>query len=371
MPTKRTVRWVAPAAVVVAIGGGLGINSALSAGAAPSLPHRSAQQLLVDAAQAKVPGMSGTVVEKANLGLPDLPAGVSGSGSSSLQALISGSHTLRIWAGDDGKFRVAQIGTLGESDVIRNGRDVWIWSSQNNSAAHYTLPAAKKTGTKAGNKAAAKVQGPMANATPQQVAKHLLQQVDPTTAVTVDGTQSVAGRATYTLRVKPKDPSTLVDQIAISIDAKKHVPLEVRVTAKGQTKPAIDIAFTHVDFTAPDARQFTFNPPPGAKVTTPSLKSMFGTPLSGQRASGADTPKTVGTGWSEVLVATGVDLNTHHLRGRGGAITEVLRNLPHVSGTWGTGRLLTSALVDAVITDDGRVAVGMVQPAKLYSALGR
>jgi hypothetical protein len=47
----------------------------------------------------------------------------------------------------------------------------------------------------------------------------------------------------------------------------------------------------------------------------------------------------------------------------------MLQALPRVSGSWGSGRLLSGSLFSAVITDDGRVAVGAVRPQLLYSAL--
>ena len=40
-----------------------------------------------------------------------------------------------------------------------------------------------------------------------------------------------------------------------------------------------------------------------------------------------------------------------------------------MSGAWGSGRLLSTALVNVVITDDGRVAAGSVVPERLYAAL--
>ena len=49
----------------------------------------------------------------------------------------------------------------------------------------------------------------------------------------------------------------------------------------------------------------------------------------------------------------------------------MLGKLPAVSGSWGSGHLLRSALVSAVLTDDGRVAIGAVPPQMLYAALSR
>ena len=48
-----------------------------------------------------------------------------------------------------------------------------------------------------------------------------------------------------------------------------------------------------------------------------------------------------------------------------------LGKLPAVSGSWGSGHLLSSALFSAVLTDDGRVAIGAVPPQMLYAALSR
>ena len=48
----------------------------------------------------------------------------------------------------------------------------------------------------------------------------------------------------------------------------------------------------------------------------------------------------------------------------------MLRVLPRVSGTWGSGHLLKGTLFSALLTDDGRVVVGAVAPEALYAALG-
>ena len=37
--------------------------------------------------------------------------------------------------------RLALLGQLGESDLVRNGTDVWAWSSHDNTATHWTVPA--------------------------------------------------------------------------------------------------------------------------------------------------------------------------------------------------------------------------------------
>ncbi len=49
--------------------------------------------------------------------------------------------------------------------------------------------------------------------------------------------------------------------------------------------------------------------------------------------------------------------------------SQALALLPRVDGAWGSGRLLDGTLVSAVVTDDGRYAIGAVDPAQLYAAL--
>ena len=90
---------------------------------------------------ASLTALSGTVVQDAALGLPELPIQVGGQGSSSFSSLVSGTHTLRVWYGGEDQQRIALLGTLGESDLVRNGQDVWTWDSDSNAAEHFQLPA--------------------------------------------------------------------------------------------------------------------------------------------------------------------------------------------------------------------------------------
>jgi len=172
--------------------------------------------------------------------------------------------------------------------------------------------------------------------------------------------------------------------VRLAIDAEQHVPLGVDVYAKGANDPAVRVAFQQISFEVPDAEQFTFNPPPGTKVTEPSAADIAKehdkaiTPEAAKdaekQAAEAGT-KVVGKGWTSVLVAklpTGDDAKKNASGNEAaGQLEAVIGALPKVSGTWGSGRLLTSALFSALITDDGRILVGAVAPEKLYEAAGK
>ena len=375
--TSRPVtRWLAPVAVAAAVFGvGAGVN-ALTASAAPSLPSRSAAQLLVDLQTARLDGMSGTVVQKADLGLPALPIG--GSGSSDLTSLISGSHTLRVWYAGPDHARIALLGTLGESDIITNGTDLWLWDSRANTATHRTISAGEHAG-KTGR-------GPLdpnsLPKTPQEAADLALAAISPSTVVTTGSAARVAGRNAYELILAPRDTASLVAQVRLAIDAEQHIPLRVQVFARNADAPAFEVRFTSISFKRPDAAQFKFTPPPGAKVTEESGrpekapdgdKGTTGTGTDGKAPQFA----VVGTGWTAVLVARmpqsaappdrGASANGKGDRGDAGGFS-LLNALPPVSGAWGSGHVLSSKLFSVLITDDGRVLVGAVGPQRLQEA---
>jgi outer membrane lipoprotein-sorting protein len=257
----RRGRWLVPVGAVVAVGLAIGASALVSAqSAAPLLPARTTAQLLaaVDGPAAPPPPMTATVQEIANLGLPSLP----GSDSPmSAMTLLSGTHTFQIWYGGPTRFRVAMPVQLGETDLRRLGRDVWLWNSKTSQATHYVLPAA------AANAPGLPAKTPSVP-TPQQLARQLLAAVGKTTTVKLQQNVTVAGQPAYQLSLAPKNSSSLIGQITIAIDASNSMPLQVQVFARGASSPAFQLGFTSISFGTPAASNFAFTPPPGAKVKT-------------------------------------------------------------------------------------------------------
>jgi outer membrane lipoprotein-sorting protein len=369
---SRRARWAVPAVAAAALIGVGPLVHAVTASAQGSLPPRTAAQLLADVSQAKVQALSGTVVETADLGIPALPSlGGSGGNNASFSSMLSGSHTMRVWYAGPDRQRVALLGQLGESDLVHNGTDVWAWSSHDNTATHWTVPAGHQGGQAAPDSPAA------AAMTPQQAAEKALAAIDPSTQVSTDPTASVAGRPAYQLNLVPRDPRSLVGSVRIAIDGATHVPTRVQVFARGTTSPAFEVGFTSLSTSTPDASVFGFTPPPGATVkegAKPSGASGQQAHVGGLPAHLQGAPQVVGKGWTSVLVA---DLPSDQQPGQqsgqqssGRSGTQaMLQALPRVSGAWGSGHLLRTALLSAVLTDDGRVAVGAVPPQLLYRAL--
>jgi outer membrane lipoprotein-sorting protein len=356
--TRRPVlRWLVPVAVAVLLGVGGTTLGVITAAARGGLPHRSASTLLVDVQKARLAGLSGTIVQNADLGLPSLP-GAGGAGSSDLTSLVAGSHTLRVWYAGPDRVRLALLGSLGESDVIRTGRDLWTWSSATRSARHLTVPVSKH-----------RMPGSLAGAspvTPQEAADAALAALDPSTRVSTDGTAVVAGRPAYELVLRPRDAGSLVESVRIAIDGATHVPTRVQVFGTKHGDPAFEVGFTSFDPAPPDSSVFRFNPPPGTKVTQSHLTRPAPQRLGAGPRTGS-APEVVGKGWTSVVVAT---VPPGSATGAG-PLPRVLTRLPLVHGSWGSGRLLQGTVFSALLTDDGRVAVGAVRPDRLYAALAR
>lgn len=361
---SRKARWAVPAVAAVAVIGAGPLVDAVTASAHGSLPPRTAAQLLVDVRNARVTALSGTVVETTDLGLPALPSiagqGGLGGGAASFSSLVSGSHTMRVWYDGPDRVRLALLGQLGESDLVRNGTDLWSWSSHDNTATHWTVPAGEHgTPMEPGSAIGTAT-------TPQQAAQAALKAIDPTTQVSTDPTASVAGRPAYELSLVPRDSRSLIGSVRIAIDGSTHIPTRVQVFARGSSSPAFQVGFTSFSTATPEASVFGFQPPPGATVKQGEVprSSSHPHPRSGA-TKGA--PDVVGKGWTTVLVG---QLPASSGAGPSG-LEGMLGKLPAVSGSWGSGHLLRSALVSAVLTDDGRVAIGAVPPQMLYAALSR
>ena len=397
--TRPWARWTVPAVAASMIAAGT-VAATVAATASTPLPPRTAAQLLVDLQEAQLAGLSGTVVQTSNLGIPDFPGAPSNSGidgaSSDLTSLVAGTHTLRVWYGGDQQVRVALLGSLGESDIIRNGKDAWIWSSKVKTATHLPAAATGKPDHGTGTGAAL---------TPSDAAAKALAALDPSTAVTTAGSATVAGRAAYELVLTPRAGTTLVKSVRINIDAVTHLPLRVAVYSTKVADPAFEVGFTQVDFAMPEARQFAFTPPPGTTVTTKSIPNVGQLPNMGGSSllEQALMPTVTGTAWGSVLVGklpapstsdapatAGAPSSTQdpsavptesegaqrggegrHGGAAGGAdqLQAMLAVLPKVSGSWGSGRLFAGTLVSMVHADDGRIAIGAVAPEALYAAL--
>ncbi len=387
--SRQRLRWLVPPTVAFALVAGFGFGPGLigtGASADPILPSVTAQDLVAKVLSATPPSFSGTVQTKTNLGLPSLGSIVPNGGSSLLTMLLT-PHTVKVSSAPGGKFHVAIPDGVAETDVVSDGTQLWVWQSSTQTVTHLAHPAdapgsadvtTPDAGTPGGDKADAGVEP-----TPDAMAKELLANADPTTRVFVRGTATVAGRDAYELVLAPRSDTTLVADVVLDIDAATSLPLRAQVLAKESGTPALEVGFTSIDLAAQPDSAFVFSPPPGATVieATSPQELVFGTDgngggpdvqvhhsRKGDPAQPAPVPPTtpsgtpeartrvLGTGWDSVVAIP-----------NGPAMLGTIGR--PVSGAWGSGKLVTSTLADALVLDDGTVLVGMVGPDRLEAAV--
>jgi outer membrane lipoprotein-sorting protein len=376
---SRRARWAVPGAAVAVTVGVIAALQIPAAQASPDLPARTPAQLLASlSSDAKVPPLTGTVVETASLGLPQLPQAA--TSPTSPTALLTGSHTVKVYYQDGSHFRLAIPQRGSETDVIADGSRAWLWQSASDSVTEF-VPPAGKTAQPATPKP---LQTPL---TPQQAANQVLQKVGATTLVSVQSNVMVANEPAYQLVLAPKDPRSLVGKVLIAVDGKHGIPLRVQLFAKGASSPAFQVGYTDLQFTAPSSANYTFTPPHGASVDVVKPGQ--------EQAKSAAAPNTSGFGtygksWLTVAAFPQQDLNEGlgmgpassgkqqdmYSAGNKGVgvssqalLNALLGSAKPVSGAWGSGTLVTTSLMSMLITN-GEVYVGAVQPSVLYAAVG-
>ena len=381
---SRRGRWAVPAGVVAVVAAVATISAITVAQAAPRLPARTPAELLAAVAgdNSAPPQLTGTVVETASLGVPQLPGDQS---PTSMTSLLAGSHTLKVWYGGPARLRLAAPVQLGESDFILNGHTAWLWQSNTDSVTHFLLPAQRGEERKP--------MRPKTPLTPQEAARQALAQVGPSTRVTTESNVTVAGQPAYQLVLAPKSSQSLIGKVTIALDAQHlTVPLRVQVFARGASTPAFQIGYTSISFVAPAAANFSYTPPPGAHVHTEIAGAgWYGyAPLSGQAMKPTHPQaQVIGKNWLQVAVLPASALSqltgqgnaasvagqaARSASGGGGSVSgqavfgALLGSAHPVHGAWGSGRLLHTTLVSILITSTGHVLVGAVTPAVLYAA---
>jgi outer membrane lipoprotein-sorting protein len=223
--------------------------------------------------------------------------------------------------------------------------------------------------------------------------------------------------------------STIAD-VTIAVDAKTGLPLRVSIYAAGQASPALQVGWSSVSYATPSASVFAA--PVGGSTTTKTISPPSYTGWSGSaplvRSSATVTlhqvagseqidaqDQGVGTRWAEgpvtvplqktassqpvvskatLSTSTGSSRTVMASPSLGAGIAALgadwgsIRSIPMgnvaggsaagelasvttvVSGSWGSGRLLKSSLVNVLFLDNGRVLIGAVTPAALEAAAG-
>jgi hypothetical protein len=282
----------------------------------PDLPSTTPDRLIADVIRAAEhgPDVSGTVSAAVDLGLPSFPEqGPAPTGLAGLLAELSGTHRIRLWSSSDG-YRVDELLPTEERAIYVSRTGGWLWSSPDYTAVHlYDAADLARHRGAAVHASGAATQAERSRLLhlfdPLTLARQMLAAVTPTTGITMGSPERVAGRAAYVLVLTPKDASTLVGRVTVDVDATTHVPLAVRVYAKGASAPSLSAAFVRVSYDAISPSVYRFTPPPGAKVIDAYRGGAAGSaPMHGPM-SGHQAARVLGSGWSTIL-AIRVDAGT-------------------------------------------------------------
>lgn len=388
--SRRALAWTA--AIAVPVVAGAVILVPMAASGAVDLPDKTAEELIEFAGASDVEALSGTIEQTSELGLPDLGALTgsmgnqdSGAGDDAsaadiddLIALVTGSHTAKVYL--DGEMaRLQVLDRLAERNVYVDGEagDVWFVDSESAAATRFVLPSDAEleqlkadVDAKADEARADEPRSGSAMPTPDEMLDQALAALDESTEVTVGTDARVAGRDVYELILEPRTDDTLVGELRFAIDGENGAALAASVTARGASEPAFEIAFTQVDFTAPDPAVFAFEPGPDVTVTEKDVPlpspGEAGETDRGEDPMGDAAPIVTGEGWSTV-----VELPAR--AGAGGDVfaglePEQLAMLESVTTAVDGGRVLQTSLLTVLITDDGRVLVGAVPASVLADA---
>jgi outer membrane lipoprotein-sorting protein len=388
---RRAARYVVPVAVVGVAAATIGLVPALADSGDPALPKISAQELIEKIAASDVQQLSGTVKISTDLGLPDLGGlggglasgamesgkggGSSADPTSKLTELASGTHTLRVAADGPDRQKLSLLESGSEYSVIHDGKDVWGYDSKSNEVYHATASDSAKA-----EKEHKEHKEQDVPATPKDLTEEALKAVDATTSVTVDGTAQVAGRDAYRLVIKPKDSGSTVGQITVAVDSKTGLPLKFTLTPSSGGAAVVDAGFTQVSFAKPAASTFDFTPPKGAKVTEGESIEKGARGEHGAHDGATAKPeedlgkeldglKVIGEGWNSVATFDTGGKGVPSGSEAGGDFGGFLDSLgDKVTGKFGSGTVFSTRLVNALITDDGKVYVGAVTKDALVKA---
>ncbi|WP_281445252.1 LolA family protein, partial [Paenarthrobacter nicotinovorans] len=267
--TRARRRWLPALLISLAMGMAV-LFGAVQAGASGSLPPKTADEILAMIARTQVRELSGTLEQTAELGLPEVPTAGPGvaPGTASALEFLTGSHTARVYIDGPSKARVQILDRMAERDLVLNGEDAWFYDSSDNSATHVSFP---RPSVGAPTESRVPESPRPTIPTPEALASRFLTAIDASTEVSVGNSSSVAGRSAYKLLLKPRTAGTLVDAVAIDVDAETGLPLGIELRAKGQAGPAYSLEYTQLDLTAPDASLFEFVPPQGASVSEKTI----------------------------------------------------------------------------------------------------
>jgi hypothetical protein len=362
--------------LIVAIFVGNSIREHVTARAAPTLPPRTPAEVADWAAGPHPQPRSGLFELSTNLGLGDFGT-ANGESGGSFVGLASGTNDARVWEDGTGRRRIALLQPLQETDWYREGATTYVWHSDDVRVTKVDTPSVTAN---ASDGLITLLAGGGTVETPDGLAARLLPLREASTRLVLHEPGHVAGRPVYQLGMIPTSNTSLVTEIAVSVDAQTGLPLRVAVQTRGGTT-AIRAEFTSLTLRPPAASHFTFRPPSEARVTDGQTAVTSPDVFAGdgegdfrkarerenaiqdvQSVSGVNSALirlvTRGTSWDEVVVLSNF---------RPWRLEQLTHSAETVTGPYGTAQLVRTPVFSVLILPDGSIIGGAVTPRLLKS----
>ncbi len=362
LSTPRLLGLIA-AVVAVAVGASALAMAAVGS-SGPTPPAKPLDQALRDAAGTAGPaGVTASVQFTNNLFPSGSLSGVTGTQGSALQSSASG----RLWWSSDGRGRLELQSDSGDTQVLWDETGVTVYDSSANTV--YKLPVTIP--------ARSSDHGGPSLADIDSFLKRLAENWSLSEAAPTD----LAGQPAYRVTVSPAHSAGLLGSLQLAWDANQGVPLEIALTAEGQSSPVLALTITDVSYGAVSSSDLNVTPPAGVK--TVDLGSTSGgndtkgkhQSVSGLAAVQAALPFTVsapdalvglprksvqliGGSQKGALVLYGQGLGAIAVVERGGAadLGKRLGQLPEVAIGSTTGHELATALGTIIVFDKSGVS---------------
>lgn len=199
-----------------------------------------------------------------------IPSGALPEGTAS--PLMTGASG-RVWVANDGRFRIELQASMGDAQVVSDGKVVTAYDAATKTAYRFALPPEKgeDKADHGGVPSLARIEKAIARIGEAWN----LSGATPT---------STAGQPTYTVRIAPKDDGGLLGAAELAWDAANGVPLRAAVYASGQPDPVLELSATDVSFGPIAASDVDVPPPAGTKIVDVSPTDGAGMPAHDRRA---------------------------------------------------------------------------------------
>ncbi|MGI8698628.1 MAG: sigma-E factor regulatory protein RseB domain-containing protein [Mycobacteriales bacterium] len=245
-PAHRSAlrRWAVVAAGLAALGA---LPAVVAAVPASGNGDVSPTALLARVRTSAGVAYSGYAESRGTLALPKIPR------LSGVDDLLSSTTRMRVWYADPARYRVDEVGLVGETDTYVSDSGTWRWESDERRA---TLILGRPS-----------VRLPRgADLLPAELGRRLANAARPEEVRRL-AARRIAGRTALGLRITPRDPTTTVGRVDLWADRSTGLPLRVDVSGRNAA-PTLTTAYLDLEMGRPADRRTDFHPPADASLNT-------------------------------------------------------------------------------------------------------